>query len=113
MNSEPRCADCRRTLEDDAVLALWRATPSAPVLCDACNARRYQVRPRRRGDWAVRYKYGTEEGARAIFGDDAEQCVCGLWDLAGAHFDGTYFTCDPDAPPNQPGYDYESDGNRG
>jgi hypothetical protein len=28
------------------------------------------------------------------------------------HFDGTYFTCDPDAACNQPGYDYETDGER-
>lgn len=32
----------------------------------------------------------------------------------GAHFDGTYFLCDPEAPPNtDPYYDHQKDGNRG
>lgn len=56
----------------------------------------------------------TEAEARRVYGKDAAQCgVCGLWGLDGDHFDGTYYTCDPDAPPNQPGYVYEEDGNRG
>jgi hypothetical protein len=31
----------------------------------------------------------------------------------GEHFDGTYFTCDPEAPIHQPGYDPAKDSNRG
>lgn len=55
----------------------------------------------------------TEADAKRIYGHDAAPCgVCGEWGLDGDHFDGTYFTCDPKAPPNQPGYDYTTDPER-
>lgn len=51
-----------------------------------------------------------EAHAVRLYGEDAGQCpICGRWGLEGWCFDGTYFTCDPDAKCNQPGYDYDTD----
>jgi hypothetical protein len=55
----------------------------------------------------------TREEALACYGSDADKCcVCFEWCLPDSHFDGTYFTCDPTAPLNQPGYVEDEDGER-
>ena len=53
----------------------------------------------------ARTEFYSEAKARKLYGKDAEQCICGEWTHSGGHFDGTYFTCDPEAECNKPGFE--------